>query len=215
MAKKAKRKGDIEEIYIQYILKHGEDPESIPAFTKKAKIKEEYFYDTYGSFEGLRTKIWKGFMKETLQILEDDKLYDSYSVKEKLLTFYYTHLEVIRKYRSFIVATADGYDRPGPTPKALKKYKSSFLKYAKALIKEGRKTNQVVDRKYVVDAYPHGFWIQCLFLLNYWIKDNSLGAENTDAAIEKSVNVSFDIISEGRLDNVLDLGKFLFQTWKK
>lgn len=215
MAKKEKKGNEIESLYMAYILKHGEDPDSVHSFSKKAKIKEDYFYDQYGSFEGLRIKIWKRFMKETVSILEDDKLYDKYSIREKLLTFYYTHLEVLRPHRSFILATADGFDKPGPTPKALKKYKSSFIKYAKDLIKEGRKNDQIIDRKYIADQYHHGLWIQCMVILNYWINDKSLGAENTDAAIEKSVNVSFDLISEGRFDSLFDLGKFFFQTWKK
>ena len=33
----------------------------------------------------------------------------------------------------------------------------------------------------------------------------------TDEAIEKSVNLAFDIIGKGVLDNALDFGKFLFQ----
>lgn len=216
MAKKSKQKGsEIESKYIQYILKYGEDPPSIHAFTKKAKIKEEFFYKKYSSFEGIRIKIWKNFLKETFELLEEDKLYQSYPIREKLLTFYYTHLEVLKKYRSFILATSEGLDRPGPTPKVLKKYRSTFLSYAKDLIKEGRKKGQILERKYISDQYHHGLWIQCLVLLNYWIKDLSLGAENTDAAIEKSVNVSFDLISEGRYDSLLDLGKFFFQTWNK
>jgi hypothetical protein len=38
--------------------------------------------------------------------------------------------------------------------------------------------------------------------------------EKTDAAIEKSVNLAFDLIGKGILDNALDFGKFLYQNSK-
>lgn len=214
MAKPKSKSDQIITHYIKYVLEHGEDPPTVYAFTKKAKIKEAYFFKHYGSFEGMKTHIWKRYMQQTIDSVEADPIYSNYTVKEKLLAFYYTHIEVLRKHRSFILATAKGLDKPGKTPVELKGYRKKFLAYASQLIEEGRNSNQVKERKYIATQYHHGLWIQCLFVLNYWIKDKSLGAENTDAAIEKSVNVSFDLISEGNFENLLDLGKFLFQTWK-
>lgn len=214
MAKTKSKSDNLISLYVKYILEHGEDPPTVYAFAKKAKIKEDYFFEQYGSFDGLKTKIWAGYMDQTIASVEADAIYPTYSAKEKLLAFYFTHIEVLRKQRSFILATADGFDKPGKTPTVLSDYRKRYLEYASNLMEEGRKTNEVKERKYISSQYHHGLWIQCLFLLNYWIKDKSLGAENTDAAIEKSVNVSFDLISEGNFENLFDLGKFLFQTWK-
>jgi len=47
-------------------------------------------------------------------------------------------------------------------------------------------------------------------VLRYWIKDDSERFEMTDAAIEKAVNLSFQLISSGTLDSILDFGKFVF-----
>ena len=105
-------------------------------------------------------------------------------------------------------------DKPGKSPEDLILYKSTFLSYAADLLSDGRESGEIKERKYISDHYHLGLWLQCLFLLNYWIKDTSLGAENTDAAVEKSINVGFDMLSEGSFENLFDLGKFLFQTWK-
>ena len=56
----------------------------------------------------------------------------------------------------------------------------------------------------------HGFWLQALFVLKYWLDDNSNQFEMTDAAIEKAVNLSFQLIKSNTLDSLLDFGKFIF-----
>ncbi len=77
--------------------------------------------------------------------------------------------------------------------------------------------NSVIDkkeinyRKYISDKYKQGIWLQTLFVLNYWVNDNSENFEMTDAAIEKAVNLSFKLFGDTVLDNVIDFGKFMMQ----
>jgi hypothetical protein len=52
--------------------------------------------------------------------------------------------------------------------------------------------------------------MQALFVLRYWTKDDSNQFEMTDAAIEKAVNLSFQLISTNTIDSLLDFGKFMF-----
>ena len=47
------------------------------------------------------------------------------------------------------------------------------------------------------------------FILNFWAKDSSAGFEKTDEAIEKGVNVTFDLFEKSALDSILDYGKFM------
>ena len=46
-------------------------------------------------------------------------------------------------------------------------------------------------------------------MLNFWINDASAGFEKTDEAIEKGVNVTFDLFQRSPIDNLLEYGKFL------
>jgi hypothetical protein len=50
--------------------------------------------------------------------------------------------------------------------------------------------------------------------MDFWIKDNSKGFEATDAAIEKSVNLGFDLVGPGPLDSIIDFGRFLISQRK-
>ena len=52
------------------------------------------------------------------------------------------------------------------------------------------------------------------FVLMFWIKDESAEFEKTDEAIEKSVNLAFDLMGKGVVDNVFEFGKFLYQQAK-
>ena len=61
------------------------------------------------------------------------------------------------------------------------------------------------------DKYADGLWVNFVFIINFWLKDNSKGFEKTDEAIERSVNLAFDLMGKSALDAALDFGKFLFQ----
>jgi hypothetical protein len=47
--------------------------------------------------------------------------------------------------------------------------------------------------------YPQLFWLHLGFILLFWKEDNSPAFENTDAAVEKSVNLAFDLIGNSLL----------------
>ena len=53
------------------------------------------------------------------------------------------------------------------------------------------------------------------FLLLFWRDDDSAGFEKTDAFVEKSVNLAFDLIGKGALDSAIDFAKFLYQSKMK
>ena len=61
-------------------------------------------------------------------------------------------------------------------------------------------------------VFSEGAWIQFLFLLKFWIDDTSKSFEKTDVLIEKSVNTVVDLLDTKQLENLFDLGKFL---WKE
>jgi hypothetical protein len=50
------------------------------------------------------------------------------------------------------------------------------------------------------------------FVIHFWKQDDSAGFEKTDAVIEKSVNLAFDLISKGAVDSAIDFAKFMYQT---
>jgi len=201
----------IKKAYVDYVLEHGTKPPSIFKFVKELKIKEEVFYDSFNSFENVEKHIWLGLFQETINRLHSDEVFAEYSVREKLLAFFYTWIEVLKTQRSFILETLPKGQKPDLKPAYLMAVRDAFKEFVTDLMLEAKETEEVKTRPYISDRYEDAIWVQFLFLINFWIKDESIGFEKTDAAIEKSVNLAFDLMGTGPLDTMLDFGKFLFQ----
>ena len=77
-----------------------------------------------------------------------------------------------------------------------------FENFAEETIKEGIETSELItDRKFFAKRYKDALWVQFVFVLNFWINDNSTGFEKTDEAIEKGINVTFDLFQRSPIDN--------------
>lgn len=213
-AKKTTRKSPevkIREGYVAHILEHGKKPASVYKFIKEVKIKEEEFYEHFNSFENIEKAIWLNIFSETLETIKNDSVYDEYSVREKMLAFFYTYIEQLKGNRSFILQTVSKKMRPELTPYYLIEVRKGFKSWVNELLLEGEETEEIENRPLIGKKYDDALWLQFMFVIGFWLKDNSKGFEKTDAAIEKSVNLAFDLMGRGPLDAIVDFGKFLFQ----
>ena len=204
-------KATIKQKYIEYLLEEGKKPASVYAFAKTLGLSESEFYNFYASFEAIESEFWIAVFQETLTQLQDDTTYQSYSAREKLLSFYFLWIQKLRNYRSFVLTLKtkmlDSLPLNAP---GLNQFRTEFLKFTEGLVNEGIDKKEITYRKYISDKYTYGFWLQALFVLNYWLKDNSANFEMTDAAIEKAVTLSFKLIGDNTFDAAVDFGKFLF-----
>ncbi len=197
--------------YKQHVLEHGKDPASVYKFAQDLKIKETVFYNHFNSFKAVKQVIWKGFITETMTALHAEEAFIEYSAREKLLAFYFTLVEVLKENRSYALLDLQHMKKPKITPDFLKEFKKHFIQFVNDILLQAKETDEVVDRPFVGDRYAEGLWIQALFVLQFWTKDESIGFDKTDAAIEKAVHVSFDLMGKSPIDSVLDFAKFLYQ----
>jgi hypothetical protein len=200
----------IRDAYKTFWLENGKRPVSVYTFCQQLGISETAFYDQYASFDAVEKDLWLSFFTDTTDKLANDETYRNYSSREKLLTFYFLWVQTLRENRSYILQQKDSYRLPGLHLEQLETFRRAFYDYARDLIKEGYQSGEIKERKFISDQYVHGFWMQALFVLRYWTNDDSANFEMTDAAIEKAVNLSFQMISSGTLDSLLDFGKFMF-----
>ena len=208
---KANQGEKIKQAYMEYVLEHGTQPASIFKFVRDLKIKEDVFYEHFNSFENVEKEVWLGMLTQTLETIQSEEVYDQYSAREKLLAFYYTFIEVMKGNRSFILQTTPMSKKPDMQPYFLEYFKKGFMEWIEEILLEATETEEVKNRPYISNRYKDGIWIQFLFVLRFWIKDDSRGFEKTDAAIEKAVNLSFDLMGRGPLDAMIDFAKFLYQ----
>jgi hypothetical protein len=217
--KKRSRKGsqpeggaDIKKAYIEYLLEEGKQPESVFKFCRQLGISESDFYELAGSFEALEGVIWNDWLGSTIGRLKENEEYATFGTREKLLTFYYALFEELRQNRSMVLKTARPRWNPEITPAFLKFFRKTFMTYINDLLSSGRQSGEIANRPYLEKTYPALFWLHFCFLLSFWMNDSSPGFEKTDAAIEKSVNLAFDLIGKGAVDSALDFARFLYQS---
>ena len=212
-AKKQTKKNMKEELitkYMEYVLEEGHQPTSVYKFCKANKLSEEDFYANFGSFKGLQHAIWDTFYDKTVQLLHKNKEYESFSNKEKMLSFLYTFFEMLTLNRSYVLLSISegAMDERAAQFKSLRK---RIRAYAQDLIEDANEQSTSRLGKRNPNIFSEGAWWHFMFLLKFWADDNSPSFEKTDMAIEKSVNTVFDLFDNTPLDSILDFGKFLYK----
>lgn len=200
------------ELFMNDVLENERFPKSVYKFAQDHKISEADFYKHFGSFEGLRKKIWEKFFANSITVMEKSKEYASFSNREKLLTFFYTFFEVLTANRSYVLFVLNEANGTFKNLEQLKGLRKNIKSYAKELLEEGNKDKSIKLLRQNEMIFSEAVWLQFLFLLKFWKDDNSAAFESTDVAIEKSVNTAFDVFDNTPLERVVDFGKFL---WKE
>jgi len=198
--------------YKEHWLLHGTAPVSVYKFCLDLGIPEEDFYTHFGSFEALERDIWRGFLSKTIDRLQADESFAVFSAREKVLAFYYTLLEELTASRSYILLHLGKIRQLEVVPGYLKTFKPLFESFMTDIIAEGQERGEIAKRPILDKRYPQLFWLHMAFVLLFWRDDDSAGFDKTDAAVEKSVNLAFDLIGKGAVDSMLDFGKFLWQS---
>ena len=199
----------IQSAYIDYVLTEGHEPQSVYLFAKKNEMTEEEFYRFFGSFEAIEQNIWTEFARKTITEVKGQGIWAQYSARERALSLFYSFFELLKSSRSFAVYSLKKQPRSLGTPRVLEPMKHLFESFAEDILREGLETGELTDRKFFSNKYKDALWMQFCFVLKFWINDNSAGFEKTDEAIEKGVNVTFDLFQRSPIDNLLDYGKFL------
>ena len=195
--------------YLDFVLTEGKNPTSIYLFAKSIGLPEEEFYKNYNSFEAISEDIWRSLLESTINRIESSDEYAAFSVRERILTFYYSVIETLKSQRSYVSYSTKGWIKPGNSLPAKKAVELVLKPHFQKLVNRGFSAGELADRTKISDYYPKALIVQFWFILDFWLKDNSKGFEDTDAAIEKAVNLSLDLMKENTLDKALDLAKFL------
>lgn len=199
-------------LYMEYVLEHEKMPKSVYKFCKDNNITETQFYDFYGNFDGLKKGIWTKFYENTMRVIEKSPDFEMFSTREKLLTFYYTFFELLTANRSYVLYALSENPEMMKNLDQLKGLRRHVKGFANELIREGNedKTSKILKQSETI--FSEATWVQLLFIIKFWMDDNSAQFESTDVVIEKSVNTVFDLFDNTPLERILDLGKFL---WKE
>ena len=197
--------------YMDTVLEHESMPKSIYKFCKQHNVKEEEFYAFFGSFDALRKTIWNKFFANTIDLLQKNEAYGSFSNKDKMLTFFFTFFELLTLNRSYVLFSLEGDRKMLEKLAELKGLRTHIKAFVSELIEEANSDKTLRITKKSPAIFSEGAWVQFLFLLKFWMEDSSAGFEKTDLAIEKSVTTIFDVFDNTPLESLIDFGKFLYK----
>jgi AcrR family transcriptional regulator len=204
----------ISDAYIDYVLTHNESPKSVYDFAKKLDITEAEFYNYFASFIAIEKSVWASLTLEAADKIKEQEIWPQYSSREKILSFFYSYIELLKTKRSFIIYSLKKHAKKLSAPEVLSAVKPIFENLAEDIIQEGLDSGELAQRKYFTKRYKDGLWMQFLFIVNFWSEDDSNDFEKTDEAIEKGINVVFDLFQRSPIDNLFEYGKFLARNGK-
>lgn len=207
--KKKDLRGSLKKAFIEQVLTEEKRPKSVFAFAKEQKISEAEFYDHFNSLNTLEQSIWSDWFEDVKHALSKDTNYSSFSLREKLLSLYFTWFEMLLRNRSYVIYEFEEAKKE-IEPGFLGKMKTSFHEFVDEMIVEGIESGEIKKSK-LSTQYAKAFWVQFLFVSKFWLNDESENFQKTDAAIEKSVNLAFDFLGTGPVDRLIDFAKFLYQ----
>ena len=198
--------------YTDYCLTHGKKPNSVYEFAKHNTMEESDFYQFFASFEFLEKQYFVSMFAYTLELLEKNETYHSYTSADKLSAFYFTFFEMATANRSFVIHLLKEDKNPMKNLGKLSKLREVYLEYALTILEKPIKIEQETVVKIQDKVLQEASWLQFLSIFNFWMNDESPNFEKTDVFIEKSVKASFDLAYNIPTQSVIDFGKFL---WKE
>ena len=204
-------KESIVSMFMNYTLEHNEKPKSVYLFTKTNDLTEAEFYTFFGNLESIDKIIYDMFFERTMELLQKDANYETYDMKSKLLSFYFTFFELLTANRSYVLMSLHQNKNQLKNLAQLASFRTNFKQFIAEITTEEFLIDQEKLQELQEKAIQESAWIQFLLTLKFWMEDSSAAFEKTDIYIEKSVKLSFDLLNIAPINSLIDFGKFIFK----
>jgi hypothetical protein len=204
-------KDKIVSMYMNYTLENNDKPKSVYNFTKLNNFTESEFYSFFGTMESVEKEIFNMFLEKTVELLQKDKDYETYDMKSKMLSFYFTFFELLSANRSYVTMSLKQHRNELKNLMQLSGLRNNFKNYVSEIITDEYRIKQEKLQNFQEKAIKETSWIQLLLTLKFWMDDSSAAFEKTDIYIEKSVNATFELMNIAPIDSLIDFGKFIFK----
>lgn len=198
-------------MYMEFTLENNEKPKSVYQFAKLNGFTETEFYNFFGNLESIEKEIYTLFLEKTIELINKDSHYESYDMKSKLLSFYFTFFELLAANRSYVTLSLKEDKNQLKNLMQLSSLRQHFKKFIEEITTDEVRIQQEKIQKYQDKAIQETAWVQFLFTLKFWLEDGSPNFEKTDIFIEKSVKLSFDLMNTAPINSLIDFGKFIFK----
>ncbi len=199
------------EAYSELLLTTGERPKTVYLFTQELGIEEADFYHYFSSLERLEQEYLVHFFEESLKLAQKIEGYSQMKTKEKLLNLYYIFFENLAMNRSLIKLLIASMPSKYKKLKALRNAHRNYTATLKIedwnwfeKLPEKLKSHREYSRQEVL-------WLHFISVFKFWLDDDSPDFEKTDAYIEKSIDLGWEMAAHSWASKFLDFGKFIWQ----
>jgi hypothetical protein len=196
---------------MNYRLENDQKPKSVYQFAKTNNFDETEFYTFFGTLESVEKEIYKMFLEKTIELIQKDTNYETYDMKSKMLSFYFTFFELLTANRSYVVLNLKENQNQLKNLMQMTVLRVGFRNFISDIITDDIRTQNEKFQNFQEKAIQETAWIQFLLTMKFWLDDESAAFEKTDIYIEKSVKATFELLNVTPLDSLIDFGKFIFK----
>jgi hypothetical protein len=198
--------------YESHLRREGQAPASVFRFAETNSFTEREFFAEFPSLEAVESAWWVGRLDQVITSVEAGSEWESFSARHRMLAFLFAFVEASLDFRSLLLLRLKGRGVLSNPPE-LEGFECRFLAFAQRLLEHGRTAGEIASRGPVVKLYPQAAYRLLRSVIDFHLRDASPRYERTDAFIEKSTTVLFDLIGKQALDSGLDLLRFLLPKW--
>ena len=209
---KAKTKAKILASAVDLIIEKGFKSASMREMAKNAGVSNPTIYNYFPTKEKILYAYIEQKHKETAQILQEIKDFNTYTLREQLQTLIETELELYLEDREFILQISDMvFHSAGLKLELLYDNNKLFTDMVKDMLEIAIDAEEI-PRPPLEEHLPRLFWDYYIMVVAYWVKDDSEMFENTTQFIDHSLGVIEALLQSSIMNKAHDLGLFLFKT---
>lgn len=186
----------------------GASPHSVARFCRQAGITEAVFFKHFPSLHALEKAFWRHWISGVISAVESGDDWEAFAARDRYLAFLFALTQSATARRSLLLERFHDIS-PISHPAALEGMRKEFLEFAHRLVDRGTESGEIADRRVLTTLYPGILYVHLRWVMDQWLKDESDGFERTDAFIEKTVALAFDLFRSQALDSAADLIRFL------
>jgi AcrR family transcriptional regulator len=194
--------------FAAYMAEEGKAPRSVAKFCREIGIAEVVFYRHFPSMHVVEKAFWRDWMAGVIEAVESGAEWGEFTARERYLAFLFALMQSVAERRSLLLERFNDI-APLANPAALEGMRSEFLEFSRRLLDHGAASGEIAERRGLENVYPGVLYAHLRWVIDYHLKDESEEFERTDAFIEKTVRLAFDLFHAQAFDSAADLLRFL------
>lgn len=198
------------ENYAAHLREHGGPPPTVFQFCQRLGIGEREFFSQFGSFDAVESAFWRRAVSAVAAAVEQGPEWPGFGARQRVLAFLFAFTEESLAWRSLLLARVGGCSARA-WPRHLRGMEDGYRDFLRSVLEHGRVSGEIPDRGPVNRAYEPALALHFRAVVDFHLRDSSEEFQRTDAFIEKSTNLAFDLLGRQAADSAVELARFFLQ----